>query len=488
MADNSLPKLSNFINNQFVAPQKGEYLDNFDPSTGQVYSYVPKSSQEDVDDAVRAAKAAFPSWSASSPDTRSAVMLRIADILESRLQEFAEAESRDQGKPITLAKSVDIPRSVHNFRFFATSILHQETKSTIINAPQRCVNYTLREPIGVAGLISPWNLPLYLLSWKIAPAIAMGNTCVCKPSEMTSMTAYMLGEVLVAAGLPAGVVNIVFGDGAGAGSALTNHPDVPLISFTGGTATSEHIIHASAKEKKKLSLELGGKNPTIIFADADLDKCLATSVLSSFANQGEICLCGSRMYVHADIYDEFIKRFVEKVEAFKIGDPKENGTNVGALVSEQHLQNVEKYIAIALKDGGKALTGGKRVQVSDRCKNGYFLPPTILVDVPQCSRSIQEEIFGPVVTISKFSSDDEVVALANGVCYGLAAIVWTENVRKAHTIAHRVQAGTVWVNCWMRRDLRMPFGGGKQSGIGREGQEDSLDFFTEQKVVCVALE
>jgi acyl-CoA reductase-like NAD-dependent aldehyde dehydrogenase len=483
-------QLKNFIGNEFLAPVNGLYLPNYDPSTGEIYSQIPDSQNEDINLAVASAKRAFPDWAARSPEERSRLLNRLSDLIEANLEKFAEAESQDQGKPIWLARLIDIPRAIYNFRFFATSILHHVDASSIIYKPQKCVNYVIREPIGVAGLISPWNLPLYLLTWKIAPAIAMGNTCVCKPSEMTSMTAYLMAELINEAGIPPGVLNIVFGSGPSAGSALTTHPDVGMISFTGGTATAEKIIHASASGKKKLSLELGGKNPCIIFDDADLEKCLPTTVRSSFLNQGEICLCGSRLYVQSGIYDKFLQRFVEMTQQFTVGDPRDASTKCGALISKEHREKVESYIQIAIEDGGKVLCGGKRPPnlAGTRLENGYFLEPTIIIDVPHTSRAIQEEIFGPVVVVVRFEKDEEAIHFANDVKYGLAAIVWTENLKRGHRIAHQVHAGTVWVNCWMCRDLRMPFGGGKESGIGREGQEDSFDFYCEKKTICFAME
>eukprot|EP01112_Ceratiomyxa_fruticulosa_P016333 TRINITY_DN4917_c0_g1_i3.p1 TRINITY_DN4917_c0_g1~~TRINITY_DN4917_c0_g1_i3.p1 ORF type:complete len:485 (-),score=98.56 TRINITY_DN4917_c0_g1_i3:56-1510(-) len=477
-----LPKLSNFIDGKYTPPVGGTYLDNFNPSTGKVYSFVPDSDHRDVELAVEAAKKAFPIWSKKPASERSRLLYKIANILESRLDEFARAESQDQGKPLKLARTVDIPRAVLNFRFFAGQILHTENTSSDLEGI--AINYSQRMPIGVAGLISPWNLPLYLLSWKIAPAISVGNTCVCKPSELTPMTAFMLGEVLNDAGVPSGVVNIVFGLGAKVGQALVENPRVPLISFTGGTKTGEQVIKSSAPLYKKLSLELGGKNPNIIFEDAKLEDCLATTVRSSFSNQGEICLCGSRIYVQESIYKVFLEKFIEKIKALKVGDPNKDDSDLGALISADHLKKIEYYVNLAKEEGGKIETGGERAKVQGM-EGGYFYLPTVITGLNNSCRTIQEEIFGPVVTISMFKTEEEVVEMANGVLYGLSASVWTENARRAHLISSQLQCGTVWVNCWMLRDLRMPFGGMKQSGIGREGGVHSMDFYTEQKTICV---
>ena len=476
-------RIKNYINGEFVEPSQGEYLPNYNPSTGQVYSELPNSCEMDVAQAVVAARKALPKWSKLNAEKRSAMLYRIADELEKRIEDFAIAESRDQGKPVHLARDVEVPRAIWNFRFFAGAILHQRDLST--EGASGSLNYVLRQPVGVAGLISPWNLPLYLLSWKIAPAIATGNTCVAKPSEVTPMTAFLLGEVLTAAGVPPGVVNIVHGVGAKAGATLVEHPAVPLISFTGGTSTGEIIQKQAAPFFKKLSLELGGKNPNIIFNDADMKKCLPTTLRSSFQNQGEICLCGSRIFVQEDIYDSFVESFVAETEKIKVGDPQDSENFMGPLVSEPHMQKVLGCIEQAKKDGGKVLTGGERVKMSGELENGYFVRPTVIVDLDRCSEINQEEIFGPVVTVLPFKYMHEVADWANTVRYGLSASVWTSNLNRAHKMAKKLEAGTVWVNTWLDRDLRVPFGGQKASGMGREGGEDSLDFYTEKKTVCI---
>jgi aminomuconate-semialdehyde/2-hydroxymuconate-6-semialdehyde dehydrogenase len=473
-------QLANFIDGVFVAPRAGRYLDDLEPATGELLARIPDSDRDDVDDAVLAAKRAFPAWSRTPVEQRSRLLLKLADLIEQHLDELAELESRDNGKTVALAKRLDIPRAVTNFRFFATAILHQSTDAHAMDAS--ALNYTLRQPIGVAGLISPWNLPLYLLSWKIAPAIASGNTCVAKPSELTPLTANRLAELSLEAGIPPGVINIVHGLGGSAGAAITEHPDVRLISFTGGTVTGAKVAAAAAPLFKKLSLELGGKNPNLIFADCDLDQAIATSVQSSFANQGEICLCGSRIFVERSIYDEFVERFTAAVKKLRVGDPADPSTDVGALISEAHLQKVTGYIALAQEEGGTIAAGGNRID-----RKGFFVEPTIITGLGCDCRILQEEIFGPVVTITPFDSEDEAVAFANSTKYGLSATLWTRDLQRAHRVAAALDSGTVWINCWLLRDLRVPFGGMKESGVGREGGFESLSFFTEAKNVCVKL-
>lgn len=480
-----MQRLLNFIDGQYREPISGQYLPNFDPSTGEVYSEVADSNELDVITAIQAATKAFEKWKNTPAEERSKILFRIADLIEQNLEKLAAAESKDQGKPIALARKMDIPRAAWNFRFFASKILHKEEMATDMDS--KAINYVLRQPVGVAGLISPWNLPLYLLTWKIAPAIAVGNTAVCKPSEMTSMTASLLGEILNEAGLPPGVVNIVLGRGEPAGSTLCSHPGVPLISFTGGTATGEKIIQSTAPHFKKLSLELGGKNANIILKDADLKKAIPTTVRSSFLNQGEICLCGSKILVQEDIYEEFISEFVKQTNELIVGDPSDEKSFMGPLVSKAHLDKVTSAIELAKKERAEILTGGEAPKLEAPFSNGYFLRPTILKDLTHCSELHQTEIFGPVVTVNSFKYPHEAVKWANTSPYGLSASLWTKDVSKAHKLAANLEVGTVWVNTWMQRDLRVPFGGIKASGMGFEGGDHSIDFYTETKTVCISL-
>ncbi len=476
--------IAHYIDGRPQTPLSGGYLDNMEPATGKIYSRVADGDAADVEAAVAAAERAFPAWSKMAAGERSRILLRIADLIEADLEKLALAESIDTGKPLTLARTMDIPRAAANFRFFATAILHFASEAHVTD--EQTLNYTLREPRGVVGLISPWNLPLYLLTWKVAPALATGNTAVAKPSELTPMTAHLLGEICTRAGLPAGVLNIVHGVGAKVGAAISTHPKIGTLSFTGGTATGRTIATAAAPLFKKLALEMGGKNPNIVFADADMDVALPMSVRAAFANQGEICLCGSRIFVERAAYAGFVERFVAAAKALRVGDPLEATTDQGALISAAHREKVESYVEIARKDGAKILCGGRRPSgLTQRCAGGFFYEPTVIVDLPPTCRILREEVFGPVVTIVPFDGEREAIELANGTEYGLAAIVWTPNLARGHAVARAVQSGTVWVNCWLVRDLRVPFGGMKQSGVGREGGLEALRFFTEAKNVCV---
>ncbi|MFY9242779.1 MAG: aldehyde dehydrogenase [Polaribacter sp.] len=478
--------IQNYINGEFVNPIKNNWLDNYNPSIGEVYGQIPNSTKEDVENAYLAAAKAFSSWSNTTLEERSNILSKIAHLILEKLDVLAAAESKDNGKPISLAKQVDIPRAASNFQFFANAITQfssESHESIGLNA----VNFTLRQPIGVVGCISPWNLPLYLFTWKIAPAIAAGNCVVAKPSEITPMTAYLLGEICNEAGLPEGVLNIVHGLGSTTGQAIVAHPNIKAISFTGGTKTGAHIAKVAAPMFKKLSLELGGKNPNIIFADCNYDKMLETTVRSSFANQGQICLCGSRILVEEKIYEKFKKDFIKKVSELKVGNPSDNSTNIGAIVSAEHLEKVKSYIDIAEQEGGRILFGGNKVIIKN-CENGYYLQPTIIEVTNNRCRLNQEEIFGPVVTLMSFKTDKEALTLANDTKYGLSATLWTNNLNRTMQFSKQLQTGIIWVNTWMLRDLRTPFGGQKDSGVGREGGFEALRFFTEPKNICIQYE
>lgn len=479
-------KIKNFIGGEFVDAKSGKTLPNYEPATGQVYSELPDSDAVDVVLAIQSAQKAFVKWSKTTVAERAKVLNKIADLIEVNKDKLAEAEARDVGKPLWLARDVELPRAIANFRFFAAKILTESTIAADMDG--KAINYMLRQPIGVCGLISPWNLPLYLLTWKLAPCLAMGNTAVAKPSEVTPMTAFLLAEILNEAGLPPGVCNIIFGLGHTAGSALVSHPGVPLISFTGGTETGLKIQQGAAPHFKKVSLELGGKNANIILKDADLSKAIPATLRSSFQNSGQICLCGSRVLVQQDIYDDFMTEFKKQTEDLKVGDPFEEGTFMGPVVSQEQLTKVKAAIEQAKKEKGKVTVGGGTPKLPAHLEKGYFLQPTIIEDLTNCSDLWQTEIFGPVVTVMPFKYPADAIKWANTSPYGLSASIWTSDSSRGHKMAAQIDAGTVWVNTWMRRDLRVPFGGAKQSGIGREGGDYSLDFYSETKNICVGLE
>lgn len=480
-----MEKIKNYINGEFQDSQSGKTLEVYDPSQGKVYAAQPSSDALDVITAIAGAKKAFDKWARTPAKDRAQLLNLVAQKIENRFDEFAEAESRDVGKPLWLSKKMDIPRAIDNFRFFASKIIHKQEQSTTMD--DGSLNYVLRKPLGVAALISPWNLPLYLLTWKIAPALATGNTAVCKPSEITPYTAFLLAQVMDEVGIPKGVCNFVFGSGADAGEPLVSHPGVSLVSFTGGTSTGERIASIASPQFKKLSLELGGKNANIIFKDADLEDALETTIRSSFLNQGEICLCGSRVFIQEQVYDEFVKEFVKKTSELKVGNPFDEGTFCGPLVSREHFEKVKACIEQAKGEKGVVLTGDESLEVPELYRDGYFIRPTIISELSDCSELQQKEIFGPVVTLRSFKNVKEVVKWANTTPYGLSASIWTKDLSRAHKVAAQLDVGYVWVNTWLKRDLRVPFGGMKASGLGREGGEDSLRFFTEAKTVCVSL-
>jgi len=472
--------LRNYISGEFIEPETGEWLENFSPATGKIIALVPKSGQNDINMAVESAIQALPSWSALTNVDRANWLDKIADKLETKYEEIAELESKDTGKPISLAREVDAYRSVKNFRFFANMIRNLNEESYEM---EDATNRVIYKPVGVGALITPWNLPLYLLSWKVAPAIGMGNTVVCKPSEMTPLTADLLMKTIDEIGLPKGVVNLVHGDGMGAGSPLVSHENVSLVSFTGGTSTGSIVAKSAASSFKKLSLELGGKNASIIFDDCNLENTVKGVVRSGFLNQGQVCLCGSRILVQEKIYDEFVKKFVSEVQNMKIGDPSDENTKLGALISPEHLSKVEEYIEIAKDEGGTVLTGGYP-NLPKEFKNGNWISPTVIADLDVNSRCSTEEIFGPVVTIHKFSNEKEAIEIANNTRYGLAGSIWTNDLEKANRVAESIHTGMIWINTWLHRDLRVPFGGVKDSGVGREGGKWSLSFFSEAMNIC----
>jgi aminomuconate-semialdehyde/2-hydroxymuconate-6-semialdehyde dehydrogenase len=482
-------RLFNLIDGRLQAPLDGRHLDVFEPATGTVFADVPDSTAPDVNAAVTAAERAAHGWANTPAEQRAALLQRLADLIEARLEEFAALESRDSGKPLALARNLDIPRAISNLRYFAAAIIPwgSESHAMVGNAPNAAaINYTLRQPLGVVGCISPWNLPLYLFTWKIAPALASGNTVVAKPSEITPCTAALLGELSIEAGFPAGVLNIVQGRGPEVGEPLVAHPLVKAVSFTGSTATGARIAATVAPLFKKVSLEMGGKNPAIVFADADLsDANLDTIVRSGFANQGEICLCGSRLLVQRSIYDSFRARYLERVRQLRVGDPNDDATRLGALVSRPHYDKVMACIDQARAEGGSVLCGGEAVNVPGRCAGGWFVAPTVIEGLPNSAVTNQQEIFGPVVCLIPFEHEAEALAFANDSHYGLAASLWTQDLSRAHRLGAALDFGIVWINCWLMRDLRTPFGGVKQSGVGREGGAEALAFFTEPKNICI---
>ncbi|RDS84799.1 aldehyde dehydrogenase family protein [Dyella monticola] len=477
-------RLANLIDGRLQGPLDDHWIDVHEPATGAVFAQCPDSTAADVHAAVYAAQRAAPGWGATSTDERARLINRLADLLEARLDEFAALESRDSGKPVALARRLDIPRAVSNLRFFAAAIVAWESQSHAMEAG--AINYTLRHPLGVVGCISPWNLPLYLFTWKIAPALATGNAVVAKPSEITPCTAALLGELSIEAGFPPGVLNIVQGRGPTTGQAIVEHPVIKAISFTGSTRTGASIAATAAPQFKKISLELGGKNPAIVFADADLtDEHMNTIVRSGFSNQGEICLCGSRLLVQRSIYENFRECYLAKVQALRVGDPQDTSSDLGAVVSREHFDKVMRCIAQAREEGGRILCGGDAIKLGGRCADGWFIAPTVIEGLANDALTNQQEIFGPVVTLIPFDDDAEAIALANGTGYGLAASLWTRDLSRAHRLGAQLEFGIVWINCWLLRDLRTPFGGSKQSGVGREGGVEALRFFTEPRNICI---
>ena len=474
----------NYIDGQFVASQSGRTLATINPATGEIIAQVARSNGDDVEAATQAALKASKAWSATTLEQRVKWLHSIADALEVKSEAIAHLESLDTGKPISLARRVDANRSVSNFRFFATMGGDDEVPTFSANG---AVNHVHRKPVGCVGLITPWNLPLYLLTWKVAPALLMGNTIVAKPSELTPLTAHLLAETLDELGLPKGVFNLVNGYGPEVGQAIVEHPSIGGISFTGGTSTGKIVAATAAPMFKKLSLELGGKNATILLDDAPLETIIDDIVRASFTNSGQVCLCGSRVLVHEGIYDEFIHSFTTKVSALNVGDPMDEATQMGSVISMDHRKKVEAYINLGLEEGGDILTGGtsSHAPVANMPEEGAFLRPTVFANLSTSSRTATEEIFGPVVTVHSFATDEEAVAMANATDYGLAGSVWTADIERGHAFAKNIESGIVWVNTWLNRDLRTPFGGVKQSGVGREGGTWSMDFFSELTNICI---
>ena len=476
-----MKSFQNFINGRFREPAEGDYLDVFEPATGKAYGKVSNSSVTDLEEAIKAARSAQPQW-ANMGQERSKILFEIGRLIAMNQSELAMAESVDTGKPVDLCHRLDIPRSAQNFHFFASCL---NSYGSSAYPSRRSINYTDRVPLGIIASISPWNLPLYLLTWKLAPALAFGNAVIAKPSEVTPATAHLLAELCQQAGLPPGVLAILHGTGHPIGQAIVEHQAVSGISFTGSTETGRKLAALAAPKFKKISLEMGGKNPIIIFADCDITEAVTTTLRSSFLNQGQICLCGSRIYVERSIFYEFQEKFVALTKTLEPSDPLKEGTWQGAIVSQQQFDKVLHYIELAKNEGGELLAGGQAVTLSGRCEKGWFVQPTIFSGLPDKALLNQHEVFGPVVTLMPFDDEEEVVHRANGTRYGLSATIWTQNLPRAHRLAKKIDAGVIWVNTWLERDLRTPFGGMKDSGLGREGGEEAFRFFTEPKNICI---
>ena len=480
-----MEKIINYINGKLVESNSSKFLNVEDPSIGKNFIKLSDSNIDDLSLAVKSAKNSFHIWSSLAIEDRSKYLHDIANYIQDNIDDFADAESLDTGKPISLAKNLDIPRAISNFRFFADYAKNFEFNFSLNN--DNNTNLINQYPLGVVACISPWNLPLYLFTWKIAPALIAGNTVIAKPSEITPLTAYMLSKACIEVNLPDGVLNIIHGRGSNIGNLIINHPDIKAISFTGGTETGKKIAQETAGTFKKLSLEMGGKNASIIFNDSDYDKMLDTTIRSSFSNQGQICLCTSRLLIESSIYEKFKKDLITRTKNLIIGDPKKRETEFGAISSKQHFEKIMTYIKMAKQQGGKIIAGGNPILLNGRCKDGYFIEPTIIESLDNDSIINQDEIFGPVITLQKFNSEKDAILLANNSNYGLSATVWSNDNEQANRVASKIDAGVIWINCWLVRDLRTPFGGVKQSGLGREGGSYALDFFTETKNICRSL-
>ena len=476
-------EIKNYINGSLSFDNQLNKIDVVSPINGRIYARCLNSDSNTLNSAIKSAKKAFPKWKKLSINDRSQYLLNIADLLENKIDEFSKYESIDNGKPYKLSKNLDIPRAIENLRFFASIARGLKSDSFIMEG--KGLNYTIKEPLGLVGTITPWNLPLYLFTWKIAPAIVTGNCVIAKPSEITPMTAYLFSKLCIEAKLPKGVLNIIHGKGEKIGSEIVNHKGIKAISFTGGTETGKKISNDCSNTFKKLNLEMGGKNPVLVFDDCNYSKMLDSIVKSSFLNQGQICLAGSRIYIQKNIYKKFKKDFIKKVEKIIVGDPFNKESDQGAIVSEEHFNKILNYINISKEEGCKVLTGGMKVDLNDEYRNGWYIRPTIIENFDNDSRINQEEVFGPVVTLNSFENDQDALKLANDSNYGLASIIWTENINRAHKFANEIDSGIVWINCWLERDLRTPFGGVKNSGYGKEGGYHALDFFTKEKNICI---
>jgi aminomuconate-semialdehyde/2-hydroxymuconate-6-semialdehyde dehydrogenase len=483
-----LKEVKLFIDGEYVASSSNSIFEVKNPATQEVIAHVHEASEEDVDRACKAARRAFEEgpWRTMSVAERCGKIRRMAEIILERKEELARLEALDVGKPYPVALEREIPRAAHNLSFFADFMEQQGGETYPMG--EEFLNYTRYEPVGVASLITPWNLPFMLTTWKLGPCLAAGNTAVIKPAETTPLTVSLLGEIAKEAGIPDGVVNIIQGFGPNsAGAYMTTHPDVDLISFTGETSTGKAIMKAGADSLKKVSFELGGKAANIIFEDANLDKAIPVSIQAAFMNSGQVCLAGSRILVQRGIFDEFVERFKKAASELVVGDPQDSSTNMGPVVSEEHYNKVTSYLDIAKEENSTLVYGGKRPDLPDHLKDGYYLEPTIYIQEDPNARISQEEIFGPIVTLIPFDTEEEALEIANNTEYGLNGVIWTDNLQRAHRISHNVRAGTIWVNCWFVRDLRAPFGGFKKSGVGREGGLHSLEFFSEAKNICIAL-
>jgi len=475
--------ISNYIDGKLTKPKESKYIDVFNPSTGKVYAKCPDSSSLDLKLAVKSANKAFYEWKNKTNEERSKILFNVASELEKNQNEFAIAETIDNGKPLNDSKNIDIPRAINNLRFYASIVINQSSESHSL--PNNVINYTLRDPLGVVSCISPWNYPLHILTWKIAPALAIGNCVIAKPSEVTPMTAYLFSKICIKAGLPKGVLNILHGPGHNIGDKIVKHPDIKAVSFTGGTKTGKIISSAASSLLKKVSLELGGKNPVIVFDDCNYKEMLKTTIKSSFGNQGQICLCGERIFIQEKLYEKFKKDFIKETKQLKIGDPLNSKTNQGAIVSREHYNKILSYFKNVKNSGANFLIGGDSKKIKGSCSKGWFIEPSIIENLDRKSSCYREEAFGPVVSLHKFKTREEVIKLANETSYGLSASIWTSNLKTAHQVAQMIDFGIVWVNAWNLRDLRTPFGGMKDSGIGREGGNESMKFFSEPKNVCI---